>query len=198
MGNLFSVQKAFEHLGAEVIVTSDPAAVRSADVLVVPGVGEFGAAMNEFHKRGLYKPVADHVKKGNKFLGICLGMQLTLDESEESPGVRGFGFIPGRVKKFPAEKKMPVPQIGWNTVKQISNLKSQISDLWNGIKDDSYFYFVHSYYADPADSSVIAGETEYGVTYASVVLKNNVVAMQFHPEKSQDNGLRLLKNFLEM
>jgi len=194
MGNLRSVQKAFEFLGADAVICPDGSRIDSADLLVLPGVGEFGAAMRELDCRNLIEPLRAYAAAGRKLLGICLGMQLVMEESEESPGVRGLGVFKGTVKRFPRSREYPVPQIGWNTVRY-AEMNTQ---LFRDIPQESYFYFVHSYYVSPTDSRISAGVTDYGMKYTSILAKDNIVAAQFHPEKSQKPGLRLLKNILEM
>lgn len=196
MGNLRSVEKAVESLGYDVQISSDPEAIYSADILILPGVGAFGAAMAELNSRRLVEPIKAYVDSGKKFIGICLGMQLVLESSAESPDVKGLGFIKGQCKKFEVRPKMPVPQMGWNTVRYNEN-KDGVARLFDGIEQLSYFYFVHSYFVEVEDENVVAGITDYGIDYPSVLLKDNIIAAQFHPEKSQKIGLHLLKNILE-
>ena len=197
MGNLRSVQKACEHLGYDAIISSDPIDISKAEILILPGVGEFGSAMGELSDKKLIDPIKEYVASGRKFIGICLGMQLVFDSSQESPETKGFGFLKGTCKKFIPGKKMPVPHMGWNTIKY-KDSDDRICSLFNGIPQNSYFYFVHSFYVEPEDSAVIAGKTEYGIEYASIILKDNIIAAQFHPEKSQAKGLDLLKNIIEL
>lgn len=189
MGNLHSVGKALEHLGGAVEVTQSPEKIEAAERLILPGVGAFGDAMLELDRRLLIEPIKRFVESGRPFLGICLGMQLLLDNSEESPGVAGLGLIPGTVRRF--QTKLKVPHMGWNTVEP-----QRPAPLLAGLRDQAYFYFVHSYYVVPDDPEASAGVTEYGGLFASVLWKKNIQATQFHPEKSQENGLAMLRNFV--
>lgn len=192
MGNLRSVSKALEHLGAEVCVTGSAEQLRKASKIVLPGVGAFKDAMTEINSRQLKQTVLEAVQSGKPFLGICLGLQLLLSESEENPGVCGLNIFEGPVRRFRSQE-VKVPHMGWNRVSiQFEH------PLFAGIPDKSYFYFVHSYFADPADSSVRAGLCEYGgENFSAVLAHRNIFATQFHPEKSQDAGLRILKNFID-
>ncbi|MDO8472753.1 MAG: imidazole glycerol phosphate synthase subunit HisH [Dehalococcoidia bacterium] len=189
-GNLSSVVKAMRRLGAAPLVSSDPSKVKSARVLVLPGVGAAGDAMGRLRDLGLDRVIVDSLGRGVPFLGICLGMQVLLASSEENGGQNCLGVVSGTVKRLPAGLK--VPHMGWNQVRQ------QVSHpLFEGIQDSSDFYFVHSFYPDPQDRGVLAGETEYGVAFCSMLVMDNIVATQFHPEKSGSQGLRLLENFLK-
>lgn len=192
MGNLRSVSKALEHLGAPCEITSEPARVAGAERLILPGVGAFGDAMEELHRRGLIGPIHDFVRTGRPMLGICLGMQILMDSSEESPGVAGLGLIPGAVRRFRTELK--VPHMGWNRVMQ-----GTAAPLFRGLPDGEHFYFVHSYYCDPAPEAqdAVAGRTPYALEFPSVLWRDNIMATQFHPEKSQTRGLQMLRNFAE-
>ena len=190
MGNLRSVQKGFEKIGAHAIVSREIHAVEQADRLVLPGVGAFGECMRNLEAFGLVEPVKNFVRSGRPFLGICLGLQLLFEESEEVGRHLGFGIIGGKVRAFDRSMGLKIPHMGWNQIR----MKKQ-SPLLDGVPDGAYFYFVHSYYVDPADSSDILTETDYGITFTSAVSRDNVFAVQFHPEKSQEHGLRLLKNF---
>jgi glutamine amidotransferase len=192
VGNLRSVEKAFAAMGCEAIVTSDESVLRRADRLVLPGVGAFAACMRELGARGFDELVRERVKEGTPFLGVCVGMQLLFDESEEFGKTFGLGLLRGRVRRFPADLPgaLVVPQVGWNQVRQ-----RDIHPLLAGIADNAFFYFVHSYYCEADDRAVVIGETEYGAAYPSVVAQGNVWGVQFHPEKSQASGLRLLGNF---
>ena len=194
MGNLRSVSKALESVGAAVRVSGDPKDVAGADKIILPGVGAFPAAMRELSARKLVEPITAAIEGGKPYLGICLGLQLLFDSSEERKGGRGFGVFRGSVRRFPSDAKLKVPHIGWNQVRQ----RTAGCPLLNGIPDNSFFYFVHSYYPEPADASVTALDTEYGRPFASMVWRDRVFATQFHPEKSQALGLRLLKNFVEL
>jgi glutamine amidotransferase len=208
MGNLTSVQKAFEAVGATARVTASPAAVRRAGRLILPGVGAFGEAMAELKARRLVDPIKGFIREGKPFLGICLGLQLLFDSSEENEGVDGLGVLRGTVKRFsfqstlhPPPSTLKIPHMGWNQIirHQTSDIRHQNGcPLLTGIPDGSYFYFVHSYYGAPQDPSVVALETEYGTRFASMVWRNRLFATQFHPEKSQSIGLRLLKNFIDL
>ena len=193
MGNLRSVTKALEHLGVPNEVTEDPARLATADKLILPGVGAFGDAMTELDRRGLTGPLKERVAAGVPLLGICLGMQLVMDSSEESPGVTGLGLIEGTVVRFRTSLK--VPQMGWNTVRQ-----ARPAPLFRGIPDRSWFYFVHSYYVQPAPGAreAMVGMTDYDVEFPSVLWQGNIMATQFHPEKSQTIGLRMLRNFADL
>ena len=199
MGNLRSVSKALESLGAPVRVTSDPGEVAAASKMILPGVGAFGAAMDELRRRQLVEPIKAAIAAGKPYLGICLGLQLLFEHSEEG-NTDGLGVLRGAVKRFPAGTDLKVPHMGWNQVqRQATSAKRQGScPLLAGIPEGSYFYFVHSYYGAPLDRSVVALETEYGTRFASMVWKDRLFATQFHPEKSQSLGLKLLKNFVEI
>jgi glutamine amidotransferase len=192
--NLRSIQKAFEQFGASVEVTSDPDRIRRADRVVLPGVGAFRAGMDQLARLGLESVVREVIDAGTPFLGICLGMQLLMTESEEFGRHRGLNVIPGRVVRFPSESPamagLKVPHMGWNAVA----IQRRTEPL-EGTPDHGYFYFVHSYYVVPDDAQVVAGETAYGVRFASVLSWRNVLACQFHPEKSQALGLALLRRF---
>jgi glutamine amidotransferase len=191
VGNLRSVEKAFAATGCEAIVSSDEKDLRAARKLVLPGVGAFGACMRALSERGFDRLVSERVREGTPLLGVCVGMQMLFEESEEFGSTPGLALLPGRVRRFSDE--LVVPHVGWNRIQQ-----RQSHALFDDVADGSFFYFVHSYYCEPADQSVVAGETEYGLSYASVVAKDNVCGVQFHPEKSQDAGLRLLRNFARL
>lgn len=191
MGNLRSVEKAFAFLGREVVVSSDPEALKAADGVVLPGVGAFGDAMRELEERGLADPLRESISSGVPFLGICLGLQLLFGESEESPGVRGLGVLPGRVVRFPFLVK--VPHMGWNDIRLVG-----IHPVMEGIEEGSYFYFVHSYYVVPERDEHRLTLTRYGDDFVSGVAAKNLVAFQFHPEKSSNAGLRILDNFASL
>ena len=193
MGNLRSVQKALERVGCDVRVVDGPAALASAAGIVLPGVGAFAQAMENLERQGFIEPLLREIERGKPYLGICLGLQLLLEESEErfgedKPYPRGLGLVKGRVRRFPPGLK--VPQIGWNRVHQV-----RPSALYEDVPDGAYAYFVHSYYADPVDEGVVAATTEYGVRFASGLERENVMAVQFHPEKSSRVGLQILANF---
>lgn len=200
MGNLRSVSKALESLGAEVCVTDKPGDVAKAKKVILPGVGAFPAAMRELESRGLDQAVCEAVRSGRPYLGICLGLQLLFEESDEGEGkTKGLGLLPGRVLRFPVESKngaLKVPHMGWN---QVSRSKAAGDcPLLKDIPEESFFYFVHSYYGLPKDTGIVALETDYGVRFASMVWKDNLYATQFHPEKSQALGLKLLENFIRL
>jgi len=201
MSNLRSVSKALEHVAEQqwqVMISRDADEIYHADKIVFPGQGAIGNSMQLLNDTGLAE-VIRHTLENKPFLGICLGLQTLLTESEESGGTQGFDFIKGKVKHFSEPLRNPkncenlkIPQMGWNQVKQ-----AQSHPLWKNIADESRFYFVHSYYVEPEDKTVTAGTTDYGIKYTSAIAKDNVFAVQFHPEKSQHAGLMLLDNFLK-
>ncbi|MEW6486318.1 MAG: imidazole glycerol phosphate synthase subunit HisH [Thermodesulfobacteriota bacterium] len=196
-GNLRSVQKAFESLGAEAVVTRDPARVRDARALVLPGQGAFRDCMGKLESFGLAQPVRDRILAGVPFLGICVGYQLLFDESEEHGRTEGFGLLRGRVVRFPhelrdADQRLKVPHMGWNRLH-----KRRDVDVLAGVAEGDYVYFVHSYYPVPEDPGVVATTTAYGLEFASSVARDNLYACQFHPEKSQRVGLAILRAFWE-
>ncbi|MGE5466205.1 MAG: imidazole glycerol phosphate synthase subunit HisH [Ignavibacteria bacterium] len=196
MGNLRSVAKAIEHVApaAKVLVTADPAAVGAADRVVVPGQGAMHDCMRELRARGLDEAVVA-AARSKPFLGICVGLQMLFEHSEEGD-VAGLSILPGRVRRFPHEvmaaEGLKVPHMGWNNVEQ-----SEPHPVWAGIDDGARFYFVHSYYVEPASPEAIAGSTAYGIRFTSAVARANIFATQFHPEKSAQAGLRLLANFMD-
>jgi glutamine amidotransferase len=189
-GNLRSVQRALEHVGLSPLVTSDPREVERAAALVLPGVGSAQDCMRKLAARQLIEPLQAYAASGRPFLGVCVGLQLLFEASEEGGGVECLGILPGTVKRFPAQPGLKIPQIGWNSV----TLKFD-HPLLSGIPGGTYFYFVHSYYADPREAGLTLAEAEYGVDFAAIVASENVVATQFHPEKSADMGLRIYANF---
>lgn len=193
MGNLRSVSKGIEKAGGEVKVTDDPAEIKSAAGVVLPGVGAFGKCMENLEKRGLADAVKTVAESEKPFLGICLGLQLLFDESEEYGPIKGLSVIPGRVVRFPDSMELTVPHMGWNRIK-----KQDSPRLLEGIEDNEWFYFVHSYYVVPDDPSDAATITEYGVNFVSAIERGNLFACQFHPEKSSTPGLRLLENFVRL
>ncbi len=193
MGNLRSVQKGFEKVGHAATITSDAAEIARADKVVLPGVGAFGDAIAELKRRNLVGPIREIVASGKPFLGICLGMQLLADVSYEGGTHEGLGIVPGEVVKFNLPAEYKVPHMGWNQL-QFRNP----SQLLAGLADGVYCYFVHSYYVVPKDQSVIAAETDYGGPFCSVIRNNNLYATQFHPEKSQRDGLKMLANFAQL
>ena len=193
MGNLHSVRKAFEACGGSAAITRDPEEVVAADALVVPGVGSFGDCVENLSRTGLKDAIAEFIRSGKPYLGLCLGLQILFPTSEESPGTPGLGIIPGRVRRFTGSLK--IPHMGWNTIR-FSGRGPGRCPLFRGIEDGSYVYFVHSYYPEPEDRAVAAAVTDYGVTFASAVWKDNLMATQFHPEKSQRVGLAMVRNFV--
>jgi imidazole glycerol-phosphate synthase subunit HisH len=193
MGNLRSVQKGFEKVGHQAIVTSDPAQVAAAGKIVLPGVGAFEDAIAELRRLNLIKPVLAAIDSGKPFLGICLGLQLLFDVSYENGRHEGLGVLSGEVVRFDLPKQYTVPHMGWN---QLAIRRP--APILDGIADGTYVYFVHSYYVAPSDAQVIATETDYGGMFCSMIWRDNVMATQFHPEKSQSAGLRILKNFAEL
>jgi glutamine amidotransferase len=190
LGNLGSVTKAFRHVGAPVTLTGDPDALRSARALVLPGDGAFGTAMDELRARGLLGVIREAVSAEKPLLGICLGMQLLFDASEEHGRHEGLGILQGQVRRFAGD--LPVPHMGWNRLQNVRR-----DPMLRGIAPGSYVYFVHSYYCDAAPAGVIA-TTDYGICFPAVVGSGSVWGMQFHPEKSQLVGLRLIENFVEL
>jgi glutamine amidotransferase len=198
MGNLRSVQKGFEKVGFDARVTDDPKLVEGADRLILPGVGAFQDCMDNLRDGGFIEPILRHVDSGRPFLGICLGLQLLFTESEEFGLHQGLDIIAGRVRRFPADLQsegvpLKVPHMGWNQI----DIRSQ-SPLFQGLSGGESVYFVHSYYVDPEDPAVVSSTTDYGMTFCSSIWRDNVMATQFHPEKSQHVGLRILENFGRM
>jgi glutamine amidotransferase len=193
MGNLRSVQKAFERLSVPAAICTRPAEFADCDKLVLPGVGAFRDAIAELRRQEFVEPIKAHISAGKPFLGICLGLQLLFDVSYEDGTWDGLGLVPGKVVRFPDKGSLKVPHMGWNTV-----IAAPACPLFTAIPPASYFYFVHSYYVVPDDESVVVGRSEYGPTFASVIQSGNMFATQFHPEKSQKVGLQLLKNFAEL
>lgn len=201
MGNLRSVAQALEHVSgdqAKIQITSDPTVIADADRVVFPGQGAARDCMREIENRSIVDAIKQAATE-KPFLGVCMGMQVLLDHSEENDGVDCLGVFKGEVKSFrnvintdEQSERLKIPQMGWNQIKH-----TQDHPLWAGIDDNSRFYFVHSYYIEPDDSELMAGSTDYGITYASAIARDNIFAMQSHPEKSADDGLRLLKNFIQ-
>jgi len=195
MGNLRSVQKAFERVGADAQIITTPEQVSRADKLVLPGVGAFRDAIGHLHAQGLVPPLLDAVESGRPFLGICLGLQLLFDVSYEDGEYQGLGIIPGRVVRFdfsgdPSAAGLKVPHMGWNQLRWSAHCP-----LLAGLSSGEYFYFVHSYYVDPVDPAVICGRSSYGHDFTAMIWRGNLFATQFHPEKSQRIGLAMLRNF---
>ena len=189
-GNLQSVKKALDFIGTKSVITDDPSVIMSSDRVLLPGVGSFGDAMESMKKKNLVETVKKCALTGKPFLGICLGLQLLFEESEESPGVKGLGILKGKIKKFPADVGLKIPHIGWNSV----DIK-QDSGIFKDVPNNSYVYFVHSYYLKAETTSDIAAVTNYGIDFHSAVGRGNIFATQFHPEKSGDVGLQILRNF---
>ncbi len=203
IGNLRSIEKAFEAVGAPVVRSDRPEDIRAADKVVLPGVGAFGACIDEIRRRALETPILDAIREGKPFLGVCVGMQLLFESSEEMGRHDGLGVLPGSVRHFrnacaPAqyrespENPLKIPHMGWNTVKP-----QRKDPLLRGLPPEPYFYFVHSYAATPATVSDTLAHCRHGVAFPAIVQRNNVYGVQFHPEKSQANGLRILRNFAD-
>ncbi len=193
MGNLRSVQKGFEKVGHAAAITSDPAVLAAADRIVLPGVGAFPDAVAELRRRGLVEPIRKAIDSGKPFLGICLGLQLLFDYGYEGGKHEGLGVIRGECVRFDLPAEYKVPHMGWNAL----NVRRR-PPILNGLDDGMFAYFVHSYHVVPEDREMIATETDYGGPFCSMVWRDNVFATQFHPEKSQNEGLRILKNFAEV
>jgi glutamine amidotransferase len=194
MGNLRSVAKALERVGGEVAVTADHALIDDADAVVLPGVGAFGRCMENLLAAGLEDPVRKAAKSGKPFLGICVGMQILFDESEEFGPVRGLGILPGKVRRFvPRDGARKIPHMGWNTLR-IDNR----THMLRGVADGAHVYFVHSYYVATTEPSLVAATATYGVPFAACTVRGNLFATQWHPEKSQKVGLKLLANFVAL
>jgi len=197
MGNLRSVQKAFEHCGAKPVITSRARDIEKAGKLVLPGVGAFTQAMHELKKRKLVETLKEKIRGGTPYLGLCLGLQLLFSSSDEGAHVKGLDLISGTVRRFPATgrcKHLKIPHMGWNTLR----VRKKNCPLFKGFKETDYFYFVHSYYGVPEDKSWILSTTRYGTEFCSAIWKGNIFATQFHPEKSQTAGLKLIKNFVRL
>ena len=192
-GNIRSVEKAVRYLGKEVTVTSEPEEILAADRVILPGVGAFGDAMKRLHAMGLVEVIRQVAERGTPFLGICLGLQLLFEKSEESPGVPGLGLLQGEILRLPELPGLKVPHIGWNSLKYPNPGR-----LFRGIPEDSYVYFVHSYYLKAQDEGIVTATTEYGTLVHASVESGNLFACQFHPEKSSETGLTILENFLSI
>lgn len=192
-GNIKSVEKAVHYLGKKAVVTSDPNEILSADRVILPGVGAFGDAMKRLHAMGLVEVIRQAADRGTPFLGICLGLQLLFEKSEESPGVPGLGLLQGEILRLPELPGLKVPHIGWNSLKYPNPGR-----LFRGIPEDSYVYFVHSYYLKAQDEGIVTATTEYGTLVHASVESGNLFACQFHPEKSSETGLTILENFLSI
>lgn len=192
-GNIKSVEKAFQFLGEEVILTRDRNVILNADGIVLPGVGAFGDAMEKLHRYGLAAVIHEAVEKKIPFLGICLGLQLIFERSDESPGVEGLGLLKGEILHIPEESGLKIPHIGWNSLKFHGKGR-----LFGGLEESAYVYFVHSYYLKAEDEGIVTAVTEYGTTIHASVEQGNLFACQFHPEKSSDTGLKILRNFISV
>ena len=191
MGNLRSVTNALEKLGARAIVTRERKIIEDAAAIVLPGVGAFGKCIENLEKFDLIGLIKGMIEQGKRYLGICLGMQVLFESSEEAPGVAGMGVLKGTVPRFRSDLK--VPHMGWNSIEVVKK-----TEILRGIESGEHFYFVHSYYCSPEEQDVVATRTVYGETFASAVERDNLFACQFHPEKSQRVGLKLLKNFIDL
>lgn len=193
-GNIQSVYKALKFIGADCKVTSDKDEILNADGAILPGVGSFGNAMDTMTKRGIKDTIIEYTKSGKPFLGICLGLQLLFPESEETPGVKGLDIFKGTITKIPNQNRtLKIPHMGWNNI----SIK-QKNGIFKDIEGEPYVYFVHSFYLKAQDKDIVAATTQYGVEIDAAVQKGNIIATQFHPEKSGEVGLKMLKNFVEM
>lgn len=193
-GNIQSVYKALKFIGADCKVTSDKDEILNADGAILPGVGSFGDAMDTMTKRGIKDTIIEYTKSGKPFLGICLGLQLLFPESEETPGVKGLDIFKGTITKIPNQNRtLKIPHMGWNNI----SIK-QKNGIFKDIEGEPYVYFVHSFYLKAQDKDIVAATTQYGVEIDAAVQKGNIIATQFHPEKSGEVGLKMLKNFMEM
>ncbi len=192
-GNIRSVEKAVAALGGQAAVTRKPEEILSAEHVILPGVGAFGDAMGKLRKYGLDGVIREVVARKTPFLGICLGLQLLFESSEESEGVKGLGILPGKIVRIPEGADLKIPHIGWNSLSYPNPGR-----LFKGVPEQSYVYFVHSYYLQAEDAGIVRAVTQYGVEIHASVEKENIFACQFHPEKSSETGMRILKNFLEM
>ena len=192
-GNLKSVEKALKYLGQDVIVSRDSSEILQADKVILPGVGSFGDAMNNLDHFNLVDTIKKVAEKDTPFLGICLGLQLMFESSDEGPGVKGLGLLPGKILRIPKSGDLKIPHMGWNNI----NVKED-SRLFKGLPENPYVYFVHSYYLQADDEDIVAATTEYGVKIHAAVEKDNIFACQFHPEKSSTVGLQILKNFVSL
>lgn len=192
-GNIKSVEKAMVHLGADVVVTREPEKILNADKVILPGVGAFGDAMEKINGYGLEPVIHEVVDKGTPFLGICLGLQLMFERSDEAPNVKGLSLLKGEILKIPVGEYVKIPHMGWNSLHFMNNGR-----LFDGIDEGAYVYFVHSYYLKAADENIVTAVTEYNTCIHASVEKDNIFACQFHPEKSSSVGLKMLDNFLRL
>lgn len=196
VGNLYSVAKAVSFVGGDVKITNDAEDLKRAEKIILPGVGAFGDCMKNLEATGLIPTILEQIAAKKFLLGICVGLQILFEKSEESPNVKGLGVFKGEVKKISAEN-LKIPHMGWNSV-AIRNAQCVMRNLFNGVKNNSYFYFVHSYHAAPDDKNLISATSDYGEKITATVESENIFATQFHPEKSGDVGLKVLKNFIEL
>lgn len=192
-GNIQSVRKALAHIGCETFVTRDKEKILSSDGAVLPGVGSFGDTANSLDKFGIKDAINEYIKSGKPFLGICLGLQLLFPKSEESPEANGLGVFDGSITKIPSGNGLKIPHMGWNSL-----IIKKNSGLFKGIESNPYVYFVHSYFLNASDKNIVSAQTEYGVTIDAAIESENVYATQFHPEKSGETGLKILKNFADI
>ncbi|MCD8026010.1 MAG: imidazole glycerol phosphate synthase subunit HisH [Clostridiales bacterium] len=192
-GNIQSVNKALKHIGCDVCVTRDKDVILKADGAVLPGVGSFGDTMDTMNSYGIKNTVIEYIDSGKPFLGICLGLQLLFPKSEESPEAKGLGIFEGDIIKIPSDNGLKIPHIGWNSL----DIKKK-DGIFRGIEDNPYVYFVHSYYLKAKDSAIVAAQTQYGAVVDAAVERDNIIATQFHPEKSGETGLKMLKNFADI
>jgi len=192
-GNLRSVENAFLAIGADAVLITQPEELADITHLVVPGQGEFGDCAANLKKQGMFEPIRQWVAEDKPYLGICVGYQLIFETGEESPGAEGLGLIKGTVKRFP-DVGLKIPHMGWNSVK----LTDPDHPIWAGLPEEPFFYFVHSYYPEPENENHVAAICDYALPFAAAVTRNNLIATQFHPEKSQHNGLQLLRNFISL
>lgn len=192
-GNIRSVEKALSYLGEKTVVSRNPETLKNADKVILPGVGSFGQAMENLHRYELVPVIQDMIKEGKPFLGICLGLQLLFESSEESPGAEGLGILKGKILKIPSSPGLKIPHMGWNSLQLQNNGR-----LFRNIPQDTYVYFVHSYYLQAQEPEIVKAVTGYGTEIHASVEKDNVFACQFHPEKSGKYGLEILKNFAEL
>ena len=193
MGNLRSVQKGFEQVGHKATITADPADLAKAEKIILPGVGAFEDAMSELRRRGFVDPIRQAIQEGRHFLGICLGLQLLFETSYEGGEFEGLGVLEGSVRRFEVPRELKVPHMGWNQARFVRR-----APIFAGLDDSTHFYFVHSYYVEPANHEVISVEADYPTPFCAAIWRDNLYATQFHPEKSQTDGLQILKNFAEL
>lgn len=192
-GNIQSVKKALNYIGCDTFITNDKTKISNADGVILPGVGSFGDTMDSINSYGLKDAIIEYTKSGKPFLGICLGLQLLFPKSDESPDKDGLGIFDGNIKKIPSDTGLKIPHIGWNSL----DIKKQ-DGLFKGIDKNPYVYFVHSYFLDAKNKNIVSAQTEYGVKIDAAIENNNVFAVQFHPEKSGETGLKILKNFADI